>query len=75
MGIGLLRVRRRPDYRPAYRAWGAALVPLIFIAASVGVVFYQVAADPRKTSVGLLLVVLGLPLYYFWVRKSAASSE
>ncbi len=75
MGIGLLRVRRRPDYRPAYRAWGAALIPLIFIAASVGVVFYQVAADPRKTSVGLLLVVLGLPLYYFWVRKSAASSE
>jgi len=39
------------------------------------VVFYQVAADPKKTSVGLLLVVLGLPLYYFWVRKSAATSE
>jgi APA family basic amino acid/polyamine antiporter len=75
MGIGLLRARRRPDYRPAYRAWGASLVPLIFIAASLGVVFYQVAADPRKTSVGLLLVVLGLPLYYFCVRKSAASSE
>ena len=75
MGIGLLRARRRSDYRPVYRAWGASWVPLIFIAASIGVVFYQVAADPRKTLVGLLLVVLGLPLYHLWVRKSAASSE
>jgi APA family basic amino acid/polyamine antiporter len=75
MGIGLMRARRRPDYRPAYRAWGSSLVPLVFITASLGVVFYQVAADPKKTAVGLLLVVLGLPLYYFWVRKSAASSK
>jgi hypothetical protein len=51
------------------------LVPLIFIIASFGVVFYQVAADPKKTAVGLLLVVLGLPLYYFRVRKTAASPE
>jgi APA family basic amino acid/polyamine antiporter len=75
MGIGLMRARRRPDYKPSYRAWGFSAVPLIFIAASLGVVFYQVAADPKKTSVGLLLVVLGLPLYHFWVRKSAATSE
>jgi APA family basic amino acid/polyamine antiporter len=73
MGIGLLRARRRPNYKPAYRAWGSFIVPLIFICASLGVVFYQVAADPRKTSVGLLLVALGYPLYYFWVRKSAIS--
>ena len=75
MGFGLMRARRRPDYRPAYRAWGSFMVPLIFIAASLGVVFYQVAADLKKTSVGLLLVMLGLPLYYLWVRKSAASSQ
>ncbi len=75
MGIGLLRARRRPDYKPAYRAWGYQIVPLVFIAASLGVVFYQVAADPKKTSVGLLLVVLGLPLYYFWVRKSSHSTQ
>ena len=71
MGIGLLRARRRPDYKPAYRAWGSAMVPLVFITASLSVVLYQVAADPKKTSVGLLFVMLGLPLYYFWARKSA----
>jgi len=71
MTAGLMRARRRPGYAPAYRAWGYPVVPLLFIAASLGVVFYQVAADPWKASGGLFLVVLGLPLYYLWVKKSA----
>lgn len=71
MTAGLLRMRRRAGYKPAYRAWGYPVVPLLFIAASLGVVCFQVAADPWKTSVGLLFVMLGLPLYYFWIRKHA----
>ena len=71
MTVGLMRARRRANYTPAYRAWGYPAVPILFIIASLGVVFYQVAADPWKRSGGLLLVVLGLPLYYLWVRKTA----
>lgn len=71
MTIGLMRARRRTDYAPPYRAWGYPIAPLLFIAASLGIVFYQIAADPWKAAGGLLLVVLGLPLYYLWVRKSA----
>jgi APA family basic amino acid/polyamine antiporter len=71
MTIGLMRAHGRSQYRPAYRAWGYPLVPLLFIAASLGIVVSHVAADPWKASAGLLLVVLGLPLYYLWVRKSA----
>jgi len=71
MTVGLMRARRRSEYAPVYRAWGYPLVPLIFIIASVGVVYYQVAADPWNRSGGLLFVIVGLPLYYFWVRKSA----
>jgi APA family basic amino acid/polyamine antiporter len=71
MTIGLMRAHSRSHYRPAYRAWGYPLVPLLFIAASLGIVVSHVAADPWKASAGLLLVVLGLPLYYLWVRKSA----
>ena len=74
MAFGLMRARRRADYAPAYRAWGYPVVPLVFIAASIGVVYYRVADDPWRASGGLLLVMLGLPLYYFWVRKTARSS-
>jgi APA family basic amino acid/polyamine antiporter len=69
MTAGLMRARGRADYAPAYRAWGYPAVPLLFIAASLGVVYFQVAADPWKASAGLLFVLLGLPLYYFWMRK------
>jgi len=74
MTVGLIRMRRRSGYAPAYRAWGYPAVPLLFIAASIGVVAFQVAADPRKAGAGLLIVAAGLPLYYLWIRQTALPS-
>jgi APA family basic amino acid/polyamine antiporter len=68
---GLIRMRRRSGYAPAFRAWGYPLVPLLFIAAALAIAGHQIVADPWRASVGLLLVMLGLPLYYVWVRKNA----
>jgi APA family basic amino acid/polyamine antiporter len=72
MAFGLIRSRRRSGYQPPYRAPFFPTVPLLFIAASAGVVFSQVAADPWRASGGLLFVLLGLPVYYFWIRRTAA---
>jgi basic amino acid/polyamine antiporter, APA family len=72
MALGLMRARRRPGYKPPYRTPLYPLIPLLFIAAALGVVFYQVAANPWPASAGLLFVLLGLPVYRFWIRKSAA---
>jgi len=71
MTIGLMRMRRRPGYSPAYRAWGYPWVQVTFAAAAVVVAMVQIQADPRKAAEGLTLVVLGLPVYYFWVRPHA----
>jgi basic amino acid/polyamine antiporter, APA family len=71
MTVGLMRARRRADYAPAFRAWGYAAIPIVFIAVSLGVVFYHLAADPWRAFGGLFLVVIGLPLYFLWIRKSA----
>lgn len=67
--IGLFRMRRRPDYAPRYRAWGYPVLPVIFVAASVIVVINQVVADPIESGTGLLLVLIGLPVYYLWARE------
>ena len=32
MAYGVFVLRRRPDYRPAYRTWGYPIVPAVFIA-------------------------------------------
>jgi len=65
MAAGLFVLRRRPGYRPDYRAWGYPLVPLAFILASLTIVVNQFAVDPREAAAGLGLVVLGVPVYYY----------
>ena len=71
MAAGLLRLRRRPDYQPAWRIWGYPVVPLLFVAASVVIVVVQVLAEPRESALGLGLVLLGLPVYLLWSRPKA----
>ena len=69
LAAGLLRLRRRPDYRPAYRLWGSPVVPLIFIAASLLVVVMQMTASLQDSLMGLGMVVAGLPVYFFWSSR------
>src|SRR6266550_3110102 len=62
LAVGLVRLRTRPGYAPAYRLWGVPAVPLLFAAAS------QIAANPRTSLFGLALVLAGLPVYFGWSR-------
>jgi APA family basic amino acid/polyamine antiporter len=55
MAIGLMRLRRRP-----------AFVPVVFACSAVTVAIIQIAADPVQAATGLLIVLLGLPVYYYW---------
>jgi APA family basic amino acid/polyamine antiporter len=72
MGVGLFRMRRRPGYRPVYGMWGYPATTLVFIAAALLVAGIQIAADPLKAASGLAIVVLGLPVYHFWLRRNHA---
>jgi APA family basic amino acid/polyamine antiporter len=64
MAGGLFILRRRAGYHPAYRTWGYPAVPIIFMAASLGIVVHQLFTDPREALLGLGLVGLGVPAYY-----------
>jgi APA family basic amino acid/polyamine antiporter len=55
MAIGLMRLRGR-----------LAFVPVTFAIAAVIVAAIQIAADPLQAATGLLIVVLGLPVYHYW---------
>ncbi len=78
MTVGLLLWRRgyRSGRRTAkhgapFRVPGAAAMYAVFIAAALGVAAIQIAAEPGQAAFGLALVVLGLPVYYFWIRPHA----
>ena len=57
MSVGLMRLRKRVMF-----------VPLVFAAAALLVAAIQIQADAAQAAVGLLLVVAGLPVYW-WKRK------
>ncbi|HVX38446.1 MAG TPA: amino acid permease [Gemmatimonadaceae bacterium] len=71
MALGLIRLRRRPGYAPAYRVWGYPWIPVVFIVCSAYVVLNQIASDPRESLIGLLLVAIGWPVYRFWLRNAS----
>ena len=69
MAAGLLLLRRRQEYRPAYRLWGYPAVPVIFIGSSLVIVVMQILAVPRDSAIGLGIVLAGLPVYLLWSRR------
>jgi APA family basic amino acid/polyamine antiporter len=71
MVLGLFVLRRRSNYKPTYRVWGYPLLPIIFILVSFFIAVNQIVSEPRDSIIGLGIVVLGLPVYYFWNRRSA----
>jgi APA family basic amino acid/polyamine antiporter len=70
LAVALFRLRRRPDYRPAWPIWGYPVVPALFVASSAVIVAVQVQAEPFNSAVGLGLVLLGLPVYLIWSSRS-----
>jgi basic amino acid/polyamine antiporter, APA family len=70
MAAGLFRLRKRPDYAPTYRVWGYPLVPAVFVAASAVIVAVQVFSEPLDSTVGLGIVLVGLPVYVLWSSRT-----
>lgn len=62
-GVFVLR-RRRPDLPRPYRTWGYPLVPVVFLLASALMVFNALLTDPRNTGITLLIILIGVPVYY-----------
>ena len=70
MALGLVALRRRPDFVPAYRAPLGTLLPCVFALAALLVAANQIVAAPVESATGLLLVLAGWPVYALWVRRT-----
>ena len=67
-GIFVLR-RKRPDAERPYRAFGYPVVPVLYIVAAVAIMLVLILYKTQTTWPGLLIVVLGAPVYMFWSRR------
>jgi APA family basic amino acid/polyamine antiporter len=70
-GIFVLR-RKRPELERPYRAFGYPFVPLLYIVAACAIMFVLLLYKTQTTWPGLLIVMLGVPVYLVWSRRGVA---
>jgi APA family basic amino acid/polyamine antiporter len=64
MAVGLFAARRRPAYSATYRVPGYPIVPALFAAVSAAIALNTLVSNVSEALIGLLLVGVGLPVYY-----------
>ncbi|HYO63129.1 MAG TPA: amino acid permease [Pyrinomonadaceae bacterium] len=63
--------RRMPDAERPYRTLGYPFVPAVFLLVTLWLLASTVMATPFEALVGLLIILVGLPVYWYWSRRSA----
>lgn len=73
--IALVRLRmKEPDLPRPYHAWGYPWSPLIFGFAAVAMTTNLWMVRPARCSIGMAIILLGVPLFYYW-RKGKTDSH
>lgn len=63
--------RRRPHAERPYKAFGYPVLPAIYIVMAAWICIVLLRYKPQYTWPGLVLVLLGIPVYLFWSRRTA----
>jgi APA family basic amino acid/polyamine antiporter len=61
--------RTRPDLPRPYKTFGYPMVPLLFLAGAIVLEISTLWAKPRESIAGIILILLGLPFYFYWRRR------
>jgi APA family basic amino acid/polyamine antiporter len=65
--------RRLPQAARPFRVPGYPVTPLLFIAASAGIVGSTLVSRPTQALLGIGIILLGMPAYWWWRRSNRAA--
>lgn len=69
--VGLFVMRRKaPDMERPYKAFGYPILPAIYILMALFIDIVLLRYKPQYTWPGLIIVLLGIPVYFFWSRRT-----
>ena len=72
--IGIFRLRRtRPEAERPYRALGYPVLPALYVVAATAICVDLLVMKPAYTWPGLIIVLMGLPVFMLWKRGLAPS--
>lgn len=72
-GIFILR-KKQPNAERPYKAFGYPLLPALYIILGISFCALLIWFKPQFTWPGLIIVILGIPIYYFIQRNSEKAS-
>ncbi len=64
--------RRLPDAERPYQTIGYPVVPLVFILVAAWLIVNTLTATPRQALAGLTIILMGLPVYWYWAQRNRA---
>ena len=74
--VGLFVLRRtHPDALRPYRAVGYPVLPIIYIVMALFIDVVLLRYKPQYTWPGLIVVLLGIPVYYAWSQEVARGAQ
>jgi APA family basic amino acid/polyamine antiporter len=73
-GLFVLR-RTRPEAVRPYRAFGYPVLPGLYIVMAGWISVVLLRYKPQYTWPGLMIVLLGIPVYLVWTRMAAATAQ
>lgn len=74
--LGIFRLRKsRPDIPRPYKALGYPALPVIYVIVATVICLSLLFYKPVYTWPGLIIVLMGLPVYYFIEKKKAGITD
>ncbi|MDR3681913.1 MAG: amino acid permease [Flavipsychrobacter sp.] len=73
-GIFVLR-KKLPDHPRPYKAFGYPVIPTLYIALATFICIVLLAYKRENSLAGLIIVLAGLPIYYFIEKRSKAKND
>jgi basic amino acid/polyamine antiporter, APA family len=70
LAAGIFVLHSRGQYTPKFLAFAYPLLPIVSLVTSAAIVANQIWAAPRDSFLGLGLLLLGLPVYFFWAHHN-----
>ncbi|HXH30627.1 MAG TPA: amino acid permease [Bacteriovoracaceae bacterium] len=68
-GVVIVMRRKRPLAPRSYRTVGYPVVPLVFILLGILLLINTVVTSPKQSSIGLLFILAGIPVYFIFKRS------
>ncbi|MBK7629499.1 MAG: hypothetical protein IPJ23_02030 [Ignavibacteriales bacterium] len=64
-----------PDVHRPYKVWGYPYTPMIFVIFSFLFLLNTLISDYENAAMGSLLILLGLPLYFWRIAKNKKNNN